>query len=352
MRPKENPSAEQISHEIVRDDLPLLDALRLLASIAVVHHHLRGGFVFGIPFGVPLFLVIMLALSARASRRETLAGFVRRKSTCLLVPWVRWSLVYVGLAIVLGVVRGLGPTAGLKARMVFYGGHGALWFLPFAMLALVLVRGAREVWARSSASSERGTSAYPVLVLGALGASSAWAVQRWLPALELGMPFDAWCIAAPAIFFGPAVARASLAPASGARAVQLALVALCAVLPCLVAPSAGPLQDATRRFALAVPIACLGFGWSVRVPDLVRQLATLTFGVYLTHALVAKTLATALDVFAWPSVVHLVCVWGISALLVMTLRRAPMHLPECWSGRWRQVRVLPAGRAARQTRAA
>ena len=332
-------------------DLPLVDALRLFASVAVVYHHLRGGFFFGTPFGVPLFLVIMLALSSRASRREGYGEFARRKAEGLLVPWLRWSLVYVMLAIVLGIARESDPTAGLEPRMLFYGGHGALWFLPFSMLALLVVRGAREAWSHGSRGWERGPWAL-TMILAVLGGLCSWAAQRWVDGLALGMPFEAWWIASPAIFFGPAVARASLAPSSRERAVQLALIALCAVVPSLLAPPAGALQDATRRFALAVPIVCLGFGWGTRVPDLVRVLATLTFGVYLAHPLVAKALATAFDVFAWSSAVHLACVWGISALIVLALRRAPIPLAECWSGRWRHEPGVPVPHAVKPRRAA
>jgi peptidoglycan/LPS O-acetylase OafA/YrhL len=326
-----------------RQDLPLLDALRLCASLAVVHHHLRGGYFFGVAFGVPLFLVIMLALGARGSARESLAQHARRKAAYLLVPWVRWSLVYVVLAVAVALARGEDPTAGLEPRMILYGGHGALWFLPFAMLALLVVRGARPALPRSAEST---------LLLAVLGGCSTWAAQRSLPVLAPDMPFDAWLTVSPAIFFGLAVARASQAESTRERAVLLALVAAGALVPSLVSPATGMMQDATRRFALAVPLACLGFGWRARVPRLVRELATLAFGVYLAHPLIAKALATATDVFAWPAAAHLASVWGASALLVLGLRRAPFHLAECWSGRSARVTRLPTPTEDEQRRAA
>jgi hypothetical protein len=407
-RPAPGRSAEQaparVAAPAARADLPLLDALRLCASLAVVHHHLRGGYVFGVAFGVPLFLVIMLALGARGSAREGLGEYARRKAAYLLVPWLRWSLVYVALAVTIALVRGEDPTAGLEPRMIFYGGHGALWFLPFAMLALLVVRGARYVpglvgataarepatLARSSGIARSGEpvrsgdparsgepvrSSTPVrsggparaggparprrlasmggvLGLAALGGGLAWAVQLWLPVLAADMPFDAWLIVSPAILFGPAVARASLAESARERAALLALVAACALVPSLVSPATGMMQDATRRFALAVPLACLGFGWCARVPRSVREFATLTFGVYLAHPLIAKVLATATDVFAWPAAVHLALVWGASALVVLGLRRAPFHVAECWSGRSARVRRLPAPAEDERRRAA
>ena len=115
-----------------RRDLPLLDALRLLASGAVVFHHMRGDSLFGIPFGLPLFLVIMFALASGSAKREPFTDFARRKSHYLLLPWVRWSFIYIVVLGAIDVVRGGGPWDRLEPAMVYYGGHPALWFLPFA----------------------------------------------------------------------------------------------------------------------------------------------------------------------------------------------------------------------------
>ena len=62
-----------------RARLTLLDLLRILASIAVVRNHTRGATLFGVGFGLILFLVIMFALASynggqtriRRLRRET-----------------------------------------------------------------------------------------------------------------------------------------------------------------------------------------------------------------------------------------------------------------------------------------
>ena len=56
-----------------RLDLPLLDALRLLASAVIVFYHMRGDSLFGVAFGLPLFLVIMFGLASGSTKLESVA---------------------------------------------------------------------------------------------------------------------------------------------------------------------------------------------------------------------------------------------------------------------------------------
>lgn len=95
-------------------DLPLLDALRLLANFEVVYHHMQGGTLFGSAFGVPLFMTLMIALAVGSTREEPALSFGLRKANYLLTPWLRWSLIYVGLAICLDVAAGRSATTSLS----------------------------------------------------------------------------------------------------------------------------------------------------------------------------------------------------------------------------------------------
>jgi peptidoglycan/LPS O-acetylase OafA/YrhL len=84
---------------VSRVRFPLLDALRCVASLEVAFRHVRGEYVLDTALGVPLFLVIMLALTARGTGDEPIGRYAAEKAARLLVPWVRWSLVYVALAV-------------------------------------------------------------------------------------------------------------------------------------------------------------------------------------------------------------------------------------------------------------
>jgi len=306
--------------------------MRLVASLAVVWHHMRGEYPLGAAFGVPLFLVIQLGLVARGSAREPFAAFARRRAALLLVPWLRWSLVYVAFGAAADVARGLAPNARLEPGMVFYGGHPTLWFLPFAAVALLASRLVLPFI---------GEGARAVVGLSCAAGAASWAVQRHAPELALGLPWGAWLRVAPAVLWGLAVGRAARANARE-RATLLVVVSGVALGVALLLPGSGDPEFGARRFALAVPLGALGFGLRRSLPTPVQALATLTFGVYLIHPLLAKILANLWNVFAWPAALHLSVVWSASAALVLLLRRSPVRLSECWSGKPMRVPSSPA----------
>lgn len=304
---------------------PLLDPLRILASVSIVRHHMRGDALLGVGFGLPLFLVILFALSTLGTRRESLTGFARRKAAYLLGPWLRWSLFYVALAAAADTARGLGPAARLEPAMLLYGGHGSLWFLPFAACALpvarVALRAAERVPARAAALG---------LALAAVLATHGVAVALGHPLRD--MPERAWLRFSPAILWGVALGRCLGAPSEGERRALLAAVGALAVLGCALSPLRVVPDDLLRRFAVAVPLAGLGFALRVRVPRAVHDLATLTFGVYLAHPLIGKVLGTCFEPLAWPAALHTALAWLGAAAVVLALRRAPLRLHECWVG--------------------
>jgi fucose 4-O-acetylase-like acetyltransferase len=118
----------------------LLDGLRLLANFKVVFHHMGGGTLFGSAFGVPLFMTLMIALAVSSTRAETARAFGRRKARALLTPWLRWSAVYVALAVAMNLIADRPANAGLSWGMLVVGGHPSPWFLPAALLLLLAVK--------------------------------------------------------------------------------------------------------------------------------------------------------------------------------------------------------------------
>jgi len=308
------PVAVRAVAAVSRLDLPLLDGLRIVASIAVVRHHMRRDFLFGVGFGLPLFLVIMFALVAGSSRNESVSQLVRRKARYLLVPWVRWSLIYIAIFLVADVWRGISPWSRFEPGMMFFGGEESLWFLPFAACALLPLKwlglrvGSLTPW----------RAAWIAAVLGLVATCAAtWAVTQPIP----DMPVRTWLRVAPAIFWGLAVGQSVRAQSDRERGAILVVVSILAVAASLVSAARNPAEDLPLRFAVAVPLACLGFGWRVSLPASMRRLATATFGVYLVHPLIGSLLEIAVDVSRWPASLHAGAAWVLSILLVLVLRR-------------------------------
>jgi surface polysaccharide O-acyltransferase-like enzyme len=327
-----------------RKDLPLLDALRILASVAVVRNHMRADFLFGVGFGLPLVLVIMFGLVVSSSKRESDGRFLRRKASYLLVPWLRWSLIYLVILAAADQVRGVPAWNRLEPAMMFYGGEKSLWFLPFAAAAMIPLKSLQRVaerWTPLRASVTAGALA--VLATNAV----AWALAHPLP----DMPVRAWLRVSPAIFWGLAVGQSVRSPTARERGRMLAALTLLAVASSVLSPLSGGIEDLPRRFAVAVPLACLGFGWTPRVPSFVRRLSTATFGVYLVHPLIGKLLGNRFDVFAWPAWLHAGTVWCLAVLAVALLRRLPLSWHELTTGRG-AIRAGPVPDAVPEKRAA
>ncbi len=303
-----------------RERLPLLDVLRIVASVAVVHHHMRTGFLLGIGFGLPLFLLILFGLTSSGSPREPLAGFARRKAHFLLVPWLRWSFIYLAFLILANLARGHAAFARLELDMLVSGGHLSLWFLPFATLALIAAKWLQRCAARIPIHAAMLSAA----LLAALSTEAvAYVTSFDIPRLPTRM----WLRSSPAILWGVALGQSLRMDTQRSRRAWLAAVALVSLLAFALSPSADDVDSIPRRYAAAVPLVALGFAWTPRIPAFVPALSSLCFGVYLVHSLVGKALWHAFDVAHWPAALHTSAAWVLSALLVAALRRAgvPWH---------------------------
>lgn len=297
-----------------RSDLTLLYPLRLLANFIVVWSHIAAADLLGVRVGVFLFLVIMFGLATGTTRREPLPEFARRKGELLLVPWVRWSLVYLAIAVLAGELRGEGPLGRLDPRMLLYGGHPALWFLPFAAVTIVVARAVQQ--------AVLALEPLLVAVLLALLGVATTHVATWIHlATSPELPVDAWLRCSPVVFWGVAVGQSRRSTSDARRRTLLGAVAGISLAALLVAPQPGIPGNVVAGSAVAVTLACIGFAWSPSIPAWLRTLAGFTYGIYLVHPLVAKAIATALPDLPWPLAVRVGAVWAGSALAILLLRR-------------------------------
>lgn len=305
-----------------RERLTLVDVLRLVASVTVVHHHVRDAHLFGIGLGLPLFLLLLFGLNSCGSEREPLGRFARRKARFLLVPWLRWSAVYVALLVASDAASGQGAFRRLEPEMLVYGGVPSLWFLPFAAVAVVAVK----LLQRASARLPE-----PAAIAGAalLAALATRFVPGWTQEDLTGLPFDVWARASPAISWGLALGLSLSARPRARRRAWLAGVGALALLTSALATDTG--DSLAERYAFAVPLVCIAFAWSPRVPGrrALSALASLCFGIYLVHPLADKAIGSTFDALAWPAVLHTGTVWVLSAALVLALRRSGLRWAEC-----------------------
>ncbi len=89
---------------------------------------------------------------------------------------------------------------------------------------------------------------------------------------------------------------------------------------------------------MAAPLTCLGFGLNIQVHRWIRFAATATFGIYVSHVLIAKALTKVADPAAWPDLVHAAVVWSPSFALVLALRGSGLGARGSGLG-WRELRT-------------
>ena len=306
-----------------RADLTLLYPLRLAANFIVVWNHTTANALFTVQIVVYLFLAIMFGLATSSSRREPLSEFTRKKASLLLVPWLRWSLVYVALAIVVGAWKGSGPFEKLDWKMLLYGGHADLWFLPFAAVAIVIAKGLQRLIDRFD---PRAT--VPLLCVAAVVATHVAA--RVYFATSPIEPVDAWMRSSPMILWGLAIGESRRASGKGTRRALLACAAALSLLALFVPPAREIPGGVPIGSAVGVTLVAIGFAWSPPIPRSVKFAAGFTYGIYLLHPLIAKIVATALPALhAGPAIVNVLAVWLLSGLSIYALRRMSVRWSEC-----------------------
>jgi fucose 4-O-acetylase-like acetyltransferase len=301
-----------LRNPVARPELTLLGPLRLLASFSVVAHHMRGGDLFGVRFGLFTFIVLALALHVGRVRDADLSRTAAHKFRGLLAPWLRWSAVYVALAITVGTLREGDPLGRLEPWMLATGGHASLWFLPFIFVSTLAV-------SAGVPALERRSPVLVALAAALLGGLASHAASAALAAGVLSLPVDAWVRAAPLVPFGVALGFAARCAGPRRNALLAALVAI-AIANWLGAPAPFH-EDLGRRIAVAVGLVAVAIAFAPRLPAVVDRVARLSFGVYLAHPLVAKLLAEVADPFAWSTAAHAAVVWALSAALIAFLAR-------------------------------
>jgi len=172
------------------------DRLRVIAALDTVAHHLTGAHaLFG--FGLPLFLMLSVALSVARPGPPPTRRFVTRRIDRVVWPWLFWAAVLTALRTYFAVTTGHEPFGWVEWPMVLYGPRIHLWFLPFVVVAGVL---AHLIHLRSQGRHAL-LSAGIALVIGV-------ALLPLPPRVLLVWPFDQWLFSVPSIALGYALGRA------------------------------------------------------------------------------------------------------------------------------------------------
>lgn len=170
------------------------DRLRVIAALDTVALHLAGEHaLFG--WGLPLFLILSIALGVSKVEPRSTKRFVTRRLDRILAPWAFWCAVIAGTRALYELAFHGDALGWMEPSMLLYGPRIHLWFLPFIMAAGLfahVVHRAVGAW--------RGALVTSVLLAG---------VALLVPArFSLEWPFAQWLFSLPAIPLGFALGRA------------------------------------------------------------------------------------------------------------------------------------------------
>jgi surface polysaccharide O-acyltransferase-like enzyme len=278
-----------------------IDIARCIAAFGVVVIHCAprnptadffGSFFLNVC--VPFFLLTSVFFFwVETERTGDAAGALRRRLSRLLLPYVAWTVIYVGARAAKTLLSG-GPIAELfsPASLVAIVGTGGgavhLYFLPLLMVALVLA------WIAATVIPFRKLAGGTAVVLLIVTAASLFqsleqrVVDAATPLGKLGFTYLDWAIwmVPMVVAAGVCATRRSVAERVGATK-GWALIASAIVLDVIFVLNVVPSAWRFLSIVLAVLVlsGCLAFRSGVAKSALCGALLGVSFGVFLSHHL-------------------------------------------------------------------
>jgi peptidoglycan/LPS O-acetylase OafA/YrhL len=302
-----------------RERIASLDLLRLLAAIGIVWFHTDEAARRSLGYaGLPIFLLIFYCLVVKWGHVHTSRHFLKRRWNRLLQPWLFWSVAY-GLCRLIKSVY-LTDHQSLHSlfsvETILAGTSYHLWYLPYAFLSGFLVYLIQR-WTRHANHTTVVLSAAAIGAVMLIAYAMGWSLHRGI------RPLAQWQFGLLAVPLGFAIGRCLMISSRPVRTallstISLTVMAVYAVLD--VYGSASPVLP----YVLAVVLVCLACVRPGRNNAFTASLASLTFGVYLLHPMVAYGLRPFLA--ADPHYVMFIALTaGISGLVTLGPMRTPVR---------------------------
>ncbi len=250
--------------------------VRFLASLAIIYWHVPDLYEGPIISWSLLAFVTISILYGRWRNAEPLRAYVQRIGQRLLVPWILWSAVYIGL-------RGLGRLDNLalwlesaEPKDFLVGGAKPLWYLPYIFLVLAIDSIARWTFDRTVKSGVVMSVATIALAGGVAVSGAIFASNAWTHA---GAPLSQYAFVLPTTLASLAWGSVAGSRLVGVRAIALFVVALAGNW--VLSRNVGQAMAGVLGFSIVVILRGRWVGRGA-TPALLGQLA---LPIYLTHSI-------------------------------------------------------------------
>ena len=303
-----------------------IERLRIVSAFAVASFHVDDWFPRSI--GVAGFIILLLSFCAFVVNKPepySITDLAKRKAQRLLKPWLFWSMIYGGLSLVKMIYENLSFSDVFSPTMLLTGTRIHLWFLPFAFVAALLL----ALIHRRTVSISDSFTITTAISIGTLCILGCSIIQS---RLQLPTPLAQWTLGLPAIPLGFALGRIKILERIEDRRkyfvfVILSMMAASAVCIVLAWVSHGTWLDYGSKFAIryfvSITIFCFALNWRGHLDPISRNLALLSYGIYLIHPLVTVPFYQFGIAIQHPFVL-LFLVLFVSSLIIIILRKTPL----------------------------
>jgi peptidoglycan/LPS O-acetylase OafA/YrhL len=263
--------------------MPSIDRLRVLAAFGIVWFHTENAKGVSIGYaGLPMFIMIFCALCSRQIIPEAVLPYSNRKARRLLMPWLFWSAVFLGVNFLKVVIQNREFSATFKWHMLITGPSIHLWFLPYAFAAALIVNMLQR-WANHIRSN------LDILLSVICGIILLFGCSVLLQLIQVPVPFCQWIFGLPAIILGFCIGRVYAKIPKQAQWMFYCLIACNTGIICLLLIYFDYSHLAVP-YGIATVLLCAAFLWKGGVDTISQKCALLTYGIYLIHPLVGSVL--------------------------------------------------------------
>jgi len=303
-----------------------IERLRITSVFAVVSFHTHKWFPNNLCFvGLIILLLCSCAFVVNKPEAYGLVDLTKRKTRRLMVPWVFWSVVYGGLGLAKMILRNVSFSDVFSPMMLLTGTRIHLWYLPFVFVAAMLIG---FVHRRIRNIPER-FKIVPAILIGALSVLTFSIMQSYV---DLWTPLVQWALGLPAIPLGFALGRIMLVQDVRHRRNYYLLATLStavAAIACIVLVRLANEMHLNygiiiaMRYSISVAIICSALYWQGHLDAISRELASLSYGIYLIHPLVIAPFYL-FGIAEQHPLVLLFLVLSVSSLITHIMRKTPL----------------------------
>lgn len=292
-----------------------VEMLRVISAFGIVWFHSNGVIGVNIAYsGLAVFIMLSFAYLVMKTGKRTLGEVVLNRFNRLIVPWIIWSSIYLVLNIVKSQIKGEEGIGRLGYGVLITGTSIHLWYLPFAFIFTIIIDQYLKITSKFRDEIKLTINSILIVVSFVLG-------KGILQAEHINIPFPQWAWGIPAVFIGTTIGLICLIKGKKKYIYSGVLIALVMLVGTIVS---------TKQHQLNVPygIAILLTILSLMISDdsqskawdVVKHLATMTFGVYLIHPLISSLLH-AITLNQIPKYLIPIIVFVISIICVSLMKK-------------------------------